>query len=126
MSFSYNNDLSTDLDKVRFYIGDTVEASYIIEDEEITAVLASAGSVLKTCNIALSSLISKYSRLASETVGKVSVSYSGVVSSLRSAVDNLNNTLSSGSTSVYCGGISEAQKETYTDSDDIIQPYFKR
>lgn len=45
MAFTYDPTLDTDLDKVRFTIGDTATPNHLIEDAEITAMLASAGSV---------------------------------------------------------------------------------
>jgi len=44
MAFTWVGDLSTDLDKVRFYIGDTDSSGYYLEDATITALL-NAGSV---------------------------------------------------------------------------------
>ena len=50
MSFSYNPALPTDLDHVRFLIGDTTTPSEMLQDEEITAVLSeetATGKALK-------------------------------------------------------------------------------
>lgn len=40
MAFSYNANLNTPCDRVRFLVGDTVEARAALQDEEIDAVLA--------------------------------------------------------------------------------------
>jgi len=45
MTFSYNMDSPSNMDKVRLILGDTDEADYIFHDEEITTFLALAGSV---------------------------------------------------------------------------------
>lgn len=45
MTFTYLGTLTTDLDRVRFWLGDTDEASAWLTDETITALLASQGSV---------------------------------------------------------------------------------
>ncbi|MBW2647739.1 MAG: hypothetical protein JRE23_16505 [Deltaproteobacteria bacterium] len=45
MTFIFDNTLSTDLALVRFNIGDTSEEGAYLEDETITALLASEGSV---------------------------------------------------------------------------------
>lgn len=45
MTFTYNGTLATDLDTVRFWTGDTDEASAWLSDETITALLATQGSV---------------------------------------------------------------------------------
>jgi hypothetical protein len=43
MSFSYNP-LASDLDRVRFHLGDTDSAAAMFSDEEITAVITEAGT----------------------------------------------------------------------------------
>ena len=45
MTFSFDTTLSTDLAKVRFHIGDTNENGHYMEDQTITALLTSEGSV---------------------------------------------------------------------------------
>lgn len=45
MTFTFATDLSTDLAKVRFHIGDTDSDGYYLADETITALLTSEGSV---------------------------------------------------------------------------------
>ncbi len=45
MSFSYSTSLTSDLDRVRLNLADTDSGAYVFENEEITALLASEGSV---------------------------------------------------------------------------------
>ena len=45
MSFSFDSSLASDLALVRFHIGDTDSDGYFLEDETITALLTSTGSV---------------------------------------------------------------------------------
>jgi hypothetical protein len=45
MTFTWTGDLSTDLDTVRFHLGDTDENAAWLQDETITALLAREGSV---------------------------------------------------------------------------------
>lgn len=44
MAFTYGGDLSTDIDYVRFEIGDTTQASAWLSDAEITSMVSTAGS----------------------------------------------------------------------------------
>lgn len=125
MSFSYNNNLATDLDKVRFNIGDTSEVNYNFQDEEINYLLGCNNTVVSVTISLLNNLITKYSLRANETVGRVSVAYTDVVGNLRQALNNFM-TLNSGISGVYCGGISQTQKEIYTENTDIVQPIFTR
>lgn len=125
MSFSYNNNLATDLDKVRFNIGDTSEVNYNFQDEEINYLLGCNNTVNDVIINLLNNLITKYSLRANETVGRVSVSYQDIVSNLKQALNNFL-TLNSGISGVYCGGISKTQKESYTENTDIVQSIFTR
>ena len=45
MTFTWDNTLATDLALVRFWVGDTNSNGYYLDDEVITALLASNGSV---------------------------------------------------------------------------------
>ncbi len=125
MSFSYNNNLATDLDKVRFNVGDTSEFNYNFQDEEINYLLGCDNTVVSVTISLLNNLITKYSLRANETVGRVSVAYTDVVGNLRQALNNFM-TLNSGISGVYCGGISKTQKESYTENTDIVQSVFTR
>lgn len=85
MSFSYSNTLATDKDWVRFLCGDVVEASALLQDEEITAVIAEevssgiTGQAIKYYAAArvLSSLLSKWAGtgqgIARKTVDDLSI-----------------------------------------------------
>ncbi len=63
MTWSYDPTLPTDKDKVRLKIADTVEADPLFQDEEITAVLAVEGTVLKAAIALARGLVSRYSRV---------------------------------------------------------------
>ena len=52
MSFSYSTSLGSDLDRVRLNLSDVDSGAYTFENEEITALLASEGSVT-ACTAAL-------------------------------------------------------------------------
>lgn len=45
MSYTFDSSISTDLAKVRFHVGDTNESGAYLQDETITALLTSEGSV---------------------------------------------------------------------------------
>lgn len=126
MSFTYNNNLTTSLDRVRFNIGDVVDGCSNFSDEEITAILSDNNdNIIQTSLQLLDNLITKYSLRANETVGRVSINYSLVVDNLVKAKENLalNNMVSGG---IYAGGISVTQKDSYFENSDIVQPAFTR
>lgn len=120
MIFSYNGNLGTDKDKVRFNIGDTVENTMQYTDSEIYAILEQETTVRKATSRLLKTLITKYSLKASETVGKIKIDYAGVVENLKEAL----KLYISSSVTIYAGGMSKSGKEVYSDNSDLVQPYF--
>lgn len=62
MTFTWLGTLATDLDKVRFHIGDTDSGGYWLEDATITALLALEGSVGGAVVACLRYIISQLSR----------------------------------------------------------------
>ena len=62
MAFTWVGDLSTDLDKVRFHIGDTDSDGHFLEDATITALVTSEGSVGGAVVACLRYIISQLSR----------------------------------------------------------------
>ncbi len=70
MTFSYSFSLASNLDKVRFLLGDTEEADRVLEDEEILSLLNLYGNVTIASAAAA---WSGYRRLASLSDMKVGV-----------------------------------------------------
>lgn len=63
MSASFNDTLTTDLDKVRFALGDTTvspAAAALYTDEAISAMLVSAGSVTAATAVLAQGLITRF------------------------------------------------------------------
>ena len=73
MSFSYNPALPADLDVIRFTLGDTETTEPLLQDAEITAVLAqTSGAVNLAAAICAESIGRRFLREASTRVGPVS------------------------------------------------------
>lgn len=53
MAFSYNNSLSSDRDKLRFFISDVTSGSAIYQDSELDGVLSMDSNVFRAAAIAL-------------------------------------------------------------------------
>lgn len=62
MTFSYSISLTSDLDRVRFNLADTNSAAYAFEDEEITALLSSEGTVNAATAACIRALIADKAR----------------------------------------------------------------
>jgi len=125
MSFSYDHDLSSDKDKVRFRIGDTDESLFEFSDEEIAAVISQEGSVVKAALALAESMLAKYSRFVDEKAGQVDIKHSSRTTQIEVLIRKLRRSLSL-SASPYAGGLSKAEKKTDRDDTDLVQPKFEK
>lgn len=84
MAFTYAGDGSTDLDKVRFHVGDTTSGSGPLPsgsnftDAELNWIISDAGSVDKAVAAALDAVSVRWSSYADITVGPRKESYSQI------------------------------------------------
>ena len=131
MVWTYSGDpAASDLDAVRFLLGDTVEASAIFQDEELEWVLTQASNVYIAASIAAESAASAFEGAAGDvktkTVGALSISYdSEKAEKYRKLSRQLRFQGALHSTIVpYSGGISKADKETQEDDTDWVRPNF--
>ena len=124
MSWSYSGDPgASDLDEVRFLIGDTDTDDQQLSDEEIAYLLTSTGSVTAAALGAARSLWAKYSRLVDQKTGDIDIKYS----QRKDAYAALIRQLQLGMLPVpYAGGISEDDKQVDEADSDVVQPAFTR
>ena len=124
MSWSYSGDPgASDLDEVRFLIGDTDTDDQQLSDEEINYLLTSTGSVQAAALGAARSLWAKYSRLVDQKTGDIDIKYS----QRKDAYAALIRQLQLGMLPVpYAGGISEDDKQVDEADSDVVQPAFTR
>lgn len=130
MSWSYSgNPASNTKDMVRFLIGDTITADQLLQDEEITAVLAGEPDVTKSAAICAESISAKYSRLADVAVGKTRISYSQKSEAYSRLSDKLTSEVASSKSLKavpYAGGISVTDKDAQQLDSDRVDPMFER
>ncbi|HPT61615.1 MAG TPA: hypothetical protein PLN81_08480 [Bacillota bacterium] len=74
MTWSYDPNLTTPKDRVRFQIGDTIQTDQLLQDEEINFVLLQKGNdelraAVECCEV----IATKFARQADSTMGKTSV-----------------------------------------------------
>jgi len=69
MTYSYSETLTTDIDKVRFYLSDTTESGALFSNETIQAVLDMHGDDVLSAAAALAdSLVARFSRSVSFSI----------------------------------------------------------
>lgn len=126
--WSYDISLTTDKDKVRLAIGDTIELDPQLSDEEIEATLSLYGSVraaaVAMCNV----LAAKYARFADKWVGDLKI----LASQKSRAYRELAGTLASSASGMMsagvpsAGGIYVGDKQSQASDASLVKPSFRR
>lgn len=126
--YSYSgNPATSPKDLVRFLIGDTDSTEWLLQDEEIVYLLSLYNNAALNAAIrAVETIMSKFSRLADESAGSVSVSFSQRSKSYREMLGTLRTRIATDDMTPLAGGISHAQKQTTVANNDRIQPDFSK
>lgn len=117
MTFSYSgNPASSDLDAVRFFIGDTDSTEWLLSNEEINFLIDTYGVKSATVHSCIA-IASKYARLADENLGSdIAVKYSQISDNYRSLAKELSSLNKSNMTPPTSGGaVSEDVKDAIFD-----------
>ena len=134
MSWSYSGDPEKSLlDQVRFTIGDTDPNDNLLSDEELGFLIKTEDSPLEASISAAETIAAKYSRLADERVGDVSISFKQKAENyltLASKLKERRKTSEYKGTKVnatpLCGGISRSEKQKQELEIDRVDPLFTR
>lgn len=118
MTWTYSgNPGASNLDAVRFMIGDTDSASPQLTNEEITYLLTEHGTVRAASVAACRGLAAKYSRFADQSTGSISISYSQISASYRTLVRDI---VAGSLVAPYAGGISKRDMATVDADTDAV------
>jgi hypothetical protein len=128
MSWTYSgNPGYSAKDQVRFLIGDTIQSDPILQDGEVDWLLSQYNNVPINAAIrACEAIISKFSRLADESVGQVKISFSQRCEGYRKTQVMLRNRLATEGAIPYAGGISISDKQAQVQNTDRVKPDFKK
>jgi hypothetical protein len=125
VSFSYTGAASSPVGAVRFAIGDTVEATSRITDEDIAYLLEqTGGNVAQASRLAVEAIIATLSSLCDQTVGSVSKSYSQMRDGWMGTLAILKSRSSYMGGSPLVGGISRVQTRLQDRDKDLKKPLF--
>lgn len=125
MSYTNQDPSYSDLNMVRFLIGDTTIPE-LIADAEINGLLAT-NSVISTAIFCARSLAARYSRLADKSVGDLKISWSQVATSYFALASSLGRSPQAIAGCVpWAGGTSQEEKATERADTDRVQPAFTR
>lgn len=128
MSWSYSgNPKKNAKDAVRFLIGDTDNKDQLLLDEEIEYCLsiynnAPNNAAIRCCE----TIVAKFSRLANEKVGQVSIDFKDKAEGYRALLRDLRSRLAMEDAVPYSGGISVSDKLTQVQNNDRVRPDFTK
>lgn len=127
MTWSYNPALSTNLDRVRFLIGDTNTNDQLLANEEITWILTQQSDVYSAAAFACRGLQAKYARKATKSVGDLSIQWAEIANNFRDLHRELTALASRFGMvpTPYVGGISMSDKDFEEQDTDRAEPYYR-
>ncbi len=136
MTWTYSGDPATNArDSIRFLTGDTDTNDQLVNDEEIAwvnnQVTGSDTAITALYEVSyrvMLAIASKFSRLADQSVGELSVSMSQKAEAAREQAAELKAlALREGSVPVpYLGGMSISDKDIDDQDSDMVRPSFRR
>lgn len=125
MTWSYSGDPSrSDLDEVRFLIGDTVESDPQLQDEEINYLLNGYGDSQAAAIAACENLIAHYSRYVDQKTGDIDIKFSQRIANLKERIATIRRQIGI-LAQPYAGGITKSDRDIDLEDTDLVQPAFE-
>lgn len=125
--WTYSGDpASSDLDAVRFEIGDTDAEDPLLKDKELLYTLNEEGNILNAAARSCEALAKKFAREADKRLGPLSISLSQRSKAYRELAKDLRTRSRLSKGTPYAGNISKTDQETDALDNDIKQPAFRR
>lgn len=124
--WTYADPALTDVEAVRFYIGDTNFSDQLLSDQEIEFALAqSDDNALRAAVTCCGALAGRFARESSYRIGQVSETFKQKSEAYERRADDLRYMLSvSGGSGPYAGGISVSDIATQEADTDRVQGQF--
>jgi hypothetical protein len=125
--FTYSGDPArNDNDATRFLLGDTDPEDFLLQDKEIAWLVSEHGSPRSAAIHGAEGIAAKFSRLADEKVGQVSVNYKQLSENYQRLADRLRKNRDISISAPIVGGISKSDKESVADNSDRVSPKFTK
>lgn len=125
MTFSYDPQLDTNLDVVRFLLQDTTSPGELA-NEEITYLLTQQGSPEGAALAAARALYAKYAREVTKAVGDLRLAASDKAKAWEAVLAHLEIVAATTNpTEIYVGGVNTTDRETDVEDADLVPPRFE-
>jgi len=126
MSWSYDESLTSNRDKVRLKIGDVDTNDQLLSNETLDALLTEWGSdVMLTSIAAVRAIIAAFSRTLARSAAGMSADRTIFFTHYQELLADLLKQNRGNSGARYKGSYSYDRQETIEDDSDFIQPAFK-
>lgn len=125
MTFSYSgNPASSDVDHLRFLMGDTDKDSPFFSDEEVQYLVTNNGDILSAAMRGVEGIMARLSGAVDESVGSVSIQFSKKNEGYQKLWDRLNVRMAMEGAVPYAGGISITDKSQRACDHDRVPNQF--
>lgn len=125
-TFTYDGDPTTsDVNLVRYYVGDTDRDIAEVDDKEIASAIADNTNLKLAAAEILDMLSTKYARKSNVTVGQVSKAMGDISEKLDKRAEKLR-TEAGKLAEPFFGGLTQAGKDTLNANPDDLKPRFTR
>lgn len=129
MTWTYDDALGTDLDKVRSLCGDTNTQQPLLSDAQVTWALSLTSNLFLAAAHCCDLIVAKYAREVDHNDGVGNTSrtqrhqqYRDLAAQLRAQA----STAGAAGLEMYAGGLSLAEADTDASDTDLVQPSFTR
>tara|TARA_R110000824_G_C14951674_1_gene650997 strand:- start:129 stop:578 length:450 start_codon:yes stop_codon:yes gene_type:complete len=127
MSWSYNESLPTDRDKVRLKVGDVDTADQLLSNETLDALLTENSSdIVLTSIAAVRAIIASYTRTLARSAAGMSADTTIFFTHYQELLADLLKQNRGNSGARYSGSFSRSRQETINSDSDFIKPDFSR
>lgn len=126
-----NSPGSSQADAVRLHIGDTDNDDLILSDEEVTYILSVESNTLRAAARAARIAAGKYARQVDSEIDEIRLRAQARFDHYSQLADDLaQEAKTSGGgmklTGIWFGGISQTEKDTNEEDEDLVNPAFRR
>lgn len=127
MTFTYSGDpAASDLDNLRFTVGDTISTDVLLTDEELNSILVTNTSVKSAAVVAVRRILAIMSRQVTKAVGDLRLNLSDRMKHYKQLLGELQYSLTLSQGGPVAGGISRSRKQTVEEDTDRVIPDAER
>jgi len=126
MTWSYQDTMPRDIDKVRFYVGDTDVNDQLLSDQEITFALSEAGgNVRRAASLCATRKAAEFSKLTDLKEGQLSISYSQRSKQMLTIAEAIIDTSVTLDPAIpFAGAVFIADKQSVEGDTTLVEPSF--